>query len=159
MAVLTTTFIDTSVLLGGLIQFGPKSEAAQRLMAALADDRFDHATTAWHCCLEFYSVATRLPAEYRLKPADALKLLEVDVFRHVTVHGLPERQRLALLRTAVQDGVAGGRIYDSHIAEIARGAGAQVVVTENRRHFVSLARHGISMLTAAECLTRLNRSS
>ena len=46
--------------------------------------------------------------------------------------------------------MAGGRVYDAHIAEAARLAGAEVVVTENRRHFVPLMRYGIRVLTAAE---------
>jgi len=46
--------------------------------------------------------------------------------------------------------MAGGRVYDAHIAEAARLAGAELVVTENRRHFVPLMRYGIRVLTAAE---------
>jgi predicted nucleic acid-binding protein len=42
-----------------------------------------------------------------------------------------------MLRAASRDVIAGGRIYDAHIAEIARAAGAAVVVTDNRRHFLS----------------------
>jgi tetratricopeptide (TPR) repeat protein len=34
--------------------------------------------------------------------------------------------------------------------EVARAAGARTVVTENRRHFTSLLRHGITVLTAEE---------
>jgi predicted nucleic acid-binding protein len=32
-------------------------------------------------------------------------------------------------------GIAGGRIYDALIAETARGAGAEVLLTFNTRHF------------------------
>jgi hypothetical protein len=53
----------------------------------------------------------------------------------------------------VADGVAGGRIYDAHIAEIATISGAEIVVTENRRHFLSLLAQGVRVLSAAE-LTR-----
>jgi predicted nucleic acid-binding protein len=52
-----------------------------------------------------------------------------------------------------QDGVTGGRIYDAHIAAIARATGASVIVTDNRRHFVSALRHGIRVHTAAEFAT------
>jgi len=41
-----------------------------------------------------------------------------------------------MLRAAARDAIVGGRLYDAHIAEIARSAGAGVVVTDNRRHFL-----------------------
>ena len=73
----------------------------------------------------------------------------------MTVHDLPAADRLPVLKAAARDGTAGGRIYDAHIAEIARAAGAQVVVTDNRRHFVASLRHGIRVDTPAEFLAGL----
>jgi predicted nucleic acid-binding protein len=63
---------------------------------------------------------------------------------------LPAAVRGAFFAAAAGDGVSGGRVYDAHIAETARRAGAEVVVTDNRRHFVGLLRHGLRVLTAAE---------
>jgi len=148
-------FLDTSVLLAGLIDFGPQSAPAQSLMHAVAEKRVTAPSTAWHCCLEFYSVATRLPAEYRLTPVDAVLLLNEEVFARMAVHDLPAADRLAMLRAAAKDGISGGRIYDSHIAEIARAAGASVVVTDNRRHFVSALRYDMRVETAVEFLAAL----
>jgi predicted nucleic acid-binding protein len=54
------------------------------------------------------------------------------------------------MRSAVHERVAGGRIYDSHIAEVARRTGAEVVVTANRRHFSALMQHGIRVLAPEE---------
>jgi predicted nucleic acid-binding protein len=71
------------------------------------------------------------------------------------VHDLPAGDRLATLTAAAQDGTAGGRIYDAHIAEIARAAGAHVVITDNRRHFMASLRHGIRVETPAEFLAGL----
>jgi hypothetical protein len=67
---------------------------------------------------------------------------------------LPRDRRLAFVRTAGNDAIAGGRVYDAHIAEVARLAGADVGVTENRRHFTQLLRHGIPVLTARELVER-----
>jgi hypothetical protein len=50
----------------------------------------------------------------------------------------------------VQEGIAGGRIYDAHIAEVARTAGARSIVTDNRRHFLAALRHGLRVETPAE---------
>ena len=148
-------FLDTSVLLAGLVDFGPQSAPAQSLLHAVAEKQVAGVGTAWHCCLEFYSVSTRLPAEYRLTPADAARLVDDEVFGRMAVHDLPDADRLAMLKAAARDGTAGGRIYDAHIAEVARSAGAAVVVTDNRRHFMAALRHGIRVETPGEFLSTI----
>jgi toxin FitB len=150
-----SVFLDTSVLLAGLIDFGPQSAPAQSLMHAVAEKQIRAAATAWHCCLEFFSVATRLPPEYRVSPADAVALLDQEVFARMAVHDLPAGERLQMLRAAARDHIAGGRIYDAHIADIARAAGATVVVTDNRRHFLSALRYDMRVETPTEYLGRL----
>jgi predicted nucleic acid-binding protein len=150
LAIAGPVFLDTSVLLAGLIEFAGPDASAQRILAAVANSSLRRAQTAWHCCLEFYSVATRLPEEFRLGPADAARLLEEEILRRFEVADLPVDRRLELLRAAAADHIAGGRIYDTHIAEVARAAGARCVVTENRRHFLALLRHGIMVLTGDE---------
>jgi len=119
-------------------------------MHAVAEQRIQGAATAWHCCLEFFSVATRLPPEFRITPSDACLLLDQEVFARFAVHDLPHSARLGMLQAAARDDVAGGRIYDTHIAETARAAGATVIVTDNRRHFLSALRYGIRVETPAE---------
>jgi hypothetical protein len=83
-------FLDTSVLLAGLVDFGPQSAPAQSLLHAVAEKQVTAPATAWHCCLE------------------------------------------------------------AHIAEVARAAGAAVVVTDNRRHFLAALRHGLRVETPTE---------
>jgi predicted nucleic acid-binding protein len=147
-----SVFLDTSVLLAGLIDFGPQSAPAQSIFHEIAERRLAEAGTAWHCCLEFFSVATRVPPEFRLRPADAVTLLQEEVFGRMTVYDLPARDRLPSLQAAARDGIAGGRIYDSHIVEIARAAHARVIVTDNRRHFLSALRYDMRVQTPAEFL-------
>jgi predicted nucleic acid-binding protein len=155
VAAVKRLFLDTSVLLAGLIDFGERARSAQQLFDAIAAGTIREPRTAWHCCLEFYAVSTRLPEEFRLSPADALTLVEQELLARFEVHDLPNRARKPLFRSAAEDRVAGGRIYDAHIAEIARTAGAEVVVTENRRDFVALLRHGLRVLTPDELLDEL----
>ncbi|HYT66374.1 MAG TPA: PIN domain-containing protein [Vicinamibacterales bacterium] len=154
-----SAFLDTSVILAGLIDLGPQSAPAQSLLHAAAEKSIARPATAWHCCLEFFSVATRLPPEFRLTPADAVHLVEDEVFGRMSVHDLPAGDRLELLRTCARDGVAGGRIYDAHIAEVARASRANVIVTDNRRHFLAALRHGIRVETPAEFLAGLKKTS
>ena len=150
-----SVFLDTSVLLAGLIDFGPQSAPAQSIFHAIVEKRVTSPTTAWHCCLECFSVATRLPPEYRLAPSDAATLLQEEVFGRMAVHDLPPAGRLPMLLATARDGIAGGRVYDAHIAEVARAAGAEVIVTDNRRHFLSALRHGMRVDTPAEFLAAL----
>jgi predicted nucleic acid-binding protein len=151
-------FFDTSVLLAGLIDFGPQSAPAQSLLHAVTEGRVQGPATAWHCCLEFFSVATRLPPEFRLAPQDAVTLLEQEVFARIAVHDLPAHDRVAMLRAAAHDAIAGGRIYDAHIAEIARAAHASVIVTDNRRHFLSALRYDVRVETPAEFVASIKRA-
>jgi hypothetical protein len=72
------------------------------------------------------------------------------ILAYFEVVDLPKRARLPFLRAAAGDGVAGGRLYDAHIAEIARSAACTLIVTENVRHFVSVTRHGIRVATPSE---------
>jgi predicted nucleic acid-binding protein len=154
-----SVFLDTSVLLAGLVDFGPQSAPAQSILHAVAEKGIQAPGTAWHCCLEFYSVATRLPPEFRLTPDDATQLLREEVFGRLTVHDLPAEERGGLLAAAARDRIAGGRIYDAHIAEVARAAGARVIVTDNRRHFLAALRHGIKVETPAEFLAGMRRAA
>ena len=152
-------FFDTSVLLAGLIDLGPQSGPAQSVLHAVAEKTIRAPGTAWHCCLEFFSVATRLPPEFRLRPEDAARLLEEEIFGRMTVHDLPAADREQMLRFLASDRITGGRIYDVHIAEIARSAGARVIVTDNRRHFLSALRHDLRVETPSEFLGSIARST
>jgi predicted nucleic acid-binding protein len=143
-------FFDTGVLVAGNVDLGEASASPLRLLDAVAEGEIERPLTAWHCCLEFFSVATRLPPEFRLAPADAVRLLQEEVFARMAVHDLPARDRLPMLAALAQDGIAGGRAYDAHIAEVARAAGAAVIVTDNRRHFLAALRHGLRVETPPE---------
>ena len=151
-----TTFLDTSVLLAGLVDFGEQSRPAHLVLHAVEQKQVT-AATAWHCCLEFYSVATRLPPEYRLTPDDAALLLQKEVFDRMAVHDLPGGDRAAFLVAAARERNVGGRIYDAHIADVARAAGARAIVTDNRKHFLSSLRYGIRVETPDEFLAGLKK--
>lgn len=150
MAVVKPIFCDTTVLLGGLIEIGPGAAAAQAVLAAIADGRVRRPATAWHCCLEFLSVSTRLPPEVRLAPGDATRLLREEIMQRFDVVDLPPSDRTRLVDDAAADRIGGGRVYDLHIAHVARACGVELVVTDNRRHFASLLRYGIRVLATAE---------
>jgi predicted nucleic acid-binding protein len=155
VALVAPVFFDTSVLLGGSIEIGEPGAPAHALLDAVASGRIRSAHTAWHCCLEFFAVATRLPAQLRLTPTDAVRLVHAEILTRYRVHQLPANAYVEFFRDAQGERVAGGRIYDAQIAEIARRAGSRTVLTDNRRHFTFLLRHGVRVLTAAEAAAEL----
>jgi predicted nucleic acid-binding protein len=150
MALVTPVFLDTSVFLEGLLETGPASGKARAIIEEIAGGRLHPGQTAWHCCLEFFSVSTRLPEEFRLTPQEAERIIAESILKHFGVLDLPSKGRLPFLKACGNDRVIGGRIYDAHIAETARLGGARTVITGNVRHFRSLSASGISVLTAEE---------
>jgi len=148
-------FLDTTILLGGLIEFGTTEDPAHRLMGALAAGALPGALTAWHCCLEFYAVSTRLPEEYRLAGEDARVLLVEEILGRLEVRDLPEGKRLDFLYDAATLPVHGGRVYDFHIGRVALEAEARILVTENGKHFEFLTRHGVEVVGARAFLARI----
>jgi predicted nucleic acid-binding protein len=150
VAVVAGIFFDTTILLAGLIDMGPPSAASQQIMTAIARGTIKRPATSWHCCLEFYSVSTRLPPELRLSPHDAVRLSTEEILARFAIHDLPPSSRGDVLKEAAADSIAGGRIYDLHIATVARASGVKIIVTDNPRHFSSLLRHGLRVLTAKE---------
>jgi len=155
MALVKPVFLDTSVWVSGIIDFGPSSEAAQIVLDAVSEGRLGQVRTAWHSCLEFFSVVTRLPADFRIAPDDAIHLVHREILGRSKVIQLPEDRYSDFLTEAARDRVAGGRVYDAHIAEIARHAGCRTILTENVRHFSALARHGIRVLNAADAIKEI----
>jgi predicted nucleic acid-binding protein len=85
--------------------------------------------------VESYAVLTRLPPPHRLAAADAWALIEANFITQAAVQALVASVYVDLLRGAVARDIAGGRTYDLVIGECARDAGAEVLLTFNRRHF------------------------
>lgn len=158
MASVGRVFFDTSVFVYGLLELSDDT-LSRRLIADVSEGSLKNAITAWHCCLEFFAVTTRLPNEARLLPSESLDILKESVLAHFEIVDLPARARVTTLEGAVRARVAGGRLYDFHIAETARHAEAEIVITGNLRNFQSLRMHGIEVLSPAEYVTRRNAAS
>lgn len=139
MALVRSVFFDTSVLVAGIVGFEQDPQAAQHLMDAVVDGRIQRPLTAWHCCLEFFAVVTRVPLEFRLSSKDACKLVEEEILARFKVHQLRPAEIEEFFPSAHEEQVTGARIYDSHLAAVARAAGAAMIVTDNPRHFRSSA--------------------
>jgi predicted nucleic acid-binding protein len=88
--------------------------------------------------VESYAVLTRLPAPHRLSAADAWALIESNFVKDRKILVLTGAGYVALLSALAKAGIGGGRTYDALIAECAREAKADTLLTLNRRHFESL---------------------
>lgn len=150
MALASAVFFDTSILVAAFIELAETPSPAEAALDAISSQRVRRPMTAWHCVLEFYSVATRLPASVRMDPRLAGQIVRDQILDRFEVCALASDARGTFIEAIVAERIAGGRVYDAHIAEVARLAGAELVVTENRRHFAPLMRYGIRVVTAAE---------
>lgn len=97
--------------------------------------------------VEAYSVLTRFPPPHRLSPVEALALLEANFMGDAVEAAVlaPDEYR-RLVRTAPEQGIAGGGIYDAVIMACALGAGAEALLTFNDRQFRPLAVQGIQVV-------------
>lgn len=150
-------FLDTSVLIAGLIDFGESSRASIEILDRVADQRISHAATAWHCCLEFYSVATRLPEEYRLPKETAQQFVDEEIINRLNIGILTQADQKSFFRATAQSGIRGGRVYDYHIGMIAMTHASSVIVTENTKHFSLFERQGLAVLNSHEYLEALGK--
>lgn len=89
---------------------------------------------AAHSIVEAYAVLTRLPSRHRLKPSDALSLLESNWGQTTLVH-LTGREVWNALRRGPTRGAVGGRTYDLLLAMAALKAKASTLLTWNVSHF------------------------
>ena len=124
------TFLDTSALVGALLEKHPQHAACLRALQEAANPISDaHALAETFATLTgFYKVPSEAAAELTL----GLKAL-------VQVDPLSMADYETAISEARQRGIMGGGIYDSLHATFARRKGAQRVVTHNPSHFAHTA--------------------
>jgi predicted nucleic acid-binding protein len=125
--------LDTSCLVAVAL---PQHEHHAATVADLARRRAagQRVVMAAHAVLEAYAVLTRLPPPHRLAPADAIAVLDRNFGKTETV-ALTGAESWRALRHLAAAEVAGGRVYDRHIAACATKAGVDEILTWNIRHF------------------------
>jgi predicted nucleic acid-binding protein len=124
------TFLDTSALVGAVLERHPQHAACLRALQDSATPVTDaHALAeAFATLTGFYKVPSEAAAELTL----GLKAL-------VEVEPLPLADYETAISEARQRGVMGGGIYDSLHATFARRKGAKRIVTRNPSHFAHTA--------------------
>lgn len=131
-----STALDTSVVVAALLTWHEGHEACA---TAVVDALESECILPQSTLVEAYAVLTRLPAPHRLRAEDAMAVLEGSFRDRVRVANLRASASWKLLDQATRGGVAGGLVYDARILAEAETAGAERLLTLNRRHFERIA--------------------
>lgn len=126
-------FFDTSVLVAAFIESHPAHEASLQRLNAVRNGS-DTFLIGGHTLAELYAVLTRLPVSPRIHPALAHRLIEENT-RDAGVSVLSAREYRGLLIWMVNEGLAGGVVYDALLFQAAIKAKADVLVTLNPSDF------------------------
>src|SRR5262249_44144802 len=111
-------FLDTSCLVAAVCEWHVHHEATRKEIER-RDAAGQTPVLAAHGLAEAYSVLTRLPEPHRLRPADALAVLEANWGQSRLVALAPSEYRLTLRRCR-DAGIGGGAVYDALTASCAR---------------------------------------
>ena len=124
------TFLDTSELVGALLEKHPQHAACLRALEACVDPITDA-----HALAETFATLTGF---YRV-PTEAASELTLGLKEVVRIKALPLDDYATAISQARQRGIMGAGIYDSLHATFARREGAKRVITRNPGHFAHAA--------------------
>ena len=124
------TFLDTSTLVGALLEKHPQHAACKRAM----DEEEDPISNA-HALAETFATLTGF---YKV-PTEAASELTLGLKAVVRVEALSAADYDTAISEARQRGIMGGGIYDSLHATFARRRGVKRIVTRNPSHFLHAA--------------------
>jgi predicted nucleic acid-binding protein len=123
----TSYLLDTSCLVAAVCGWHRHHDATRREIER-RDAAGEKLVLAAHSLAETFSVLTRLPEPHRLRPDDALALIEANWARTrlIALEGADYRSTLRRCRDA---GIGGGAVYDALIAACALKARVTTLLT------------------------------
>jgi len=124
------TFLDTSALVGAVLERHPQHAACLRALQEAASP-----VTDAHALAETFATLTGF---YKV-PSEAAAELTLGLEGLIQVDPLPLTDYETAISEARQRGIMGGGIYDSLRATFARRKGARRAVTHNPSHFAHTA--------------------
>lgn len=126
---------DTSVLVAAVVAAHPAHDRALPWLQR-AHAREIEAFVSAHSLAELYAVLSTLPVRPRISPHLARQLVAENVERRVRIIPLSARDYGAVLTEMAARGVPGGVVYDALAVRACQKAGAERLVTLNRRDFL-----------------------
>jgi toxin FitB len=119
--------LDTSCLVAAVCSWHERHEATRKELEKRRAAG-DTAVLAAHSLAEAYSVLTRLPEPHRLRPEDALDVIEAN-WAGARLVALAAADYWRVLRRCREAAIGGGAVYDGLIAACARKARVATVLT------------------------------
>jgi predicted nucleic acid-binding protein len=119
--------LDTSCLAAAVCAWHEHHEATRKEIAR-RQARGEVLVLAAHSLAEAYSVLTRLPEPHRLRPEDALAVLEAN-WSETRLVALGGSEYRGLLRRCRDSDIGGGGVYDAVIAACARKGRVATLLT------------------------------
>jgi predicted nucleic acid-binding protein len=126
-----TVFLDTSVIVAASRSLDARYEASQRILCQCQPET---SFSAAHCIAETYTNLTGIQPPYRVRPAQAIQILQ-HLSTQLTLISLAPDEVLGVCRRTAEIGLIGGVIYDALILACARKVKAEHIYTWNERHF------------------------
>lgn len=136
------SLLDTSVILASLDPDEPAHAACDALLARGGHGLYVHALA------ETFSILTGGRRTRRIDATVAVQLLHESVLPFVRTVSLTGREVMAALAESRARGVRGGAVYDYLHLIAARKAGAEKLVTLDRRNFQALTKPGDPAIAA-----------
>jgi predicted nucleic acid-binding protein len=133
-----TFFCDTSVLVSACVRQHPHYTRARVVLEAVVT-RQSQGVISIHSLGEMYAVLTSLPLMPRILPAEAERMIAINVTQHFRLQSVTGAMYQAAMERCVRQSLAGGKVYDALILECARAADCERIYTFNTRDFCCLA--------------------
>ena len=128
-------FFDTSVLVPAFRGDHVHHDASLRLFAAAT--KKDCACSV-HSLAEVFAVLSALPVRPPISPEQAALFLD-EIHERLTAVTLTAEEYYKTVHAAAEQGLGGGRIYDSLHLQCARKCNAETIYTWNLKHFQAIA--------------------
>jgi len=120
-------------------------ERHERTMRSVSERPARMVFLSSHVLLESFAVLTRLPHPFRLSSSTAESLLLENFGSSIATGEVLWADAVRGIRSVVESGGRGGKVYDAVIAEAAARSGASLLLTWNVRDFASVAPPGLEV--------------
>ena len=131
-------FFDTNVLVAASEQNHPHHGPAFQAVLRVAAKR-DHGFVSMHSIAETYAALTRLPVQPRIQPTEAARVIIDNIVPNFQMVPIVRKDYLEALKTVVEGGWSGAKIYDALILGCAARIEAERIYTFNLSDFQHLA--------------------
>jgi len=134
-------FFDTSVIVAGLIEAHPHYEKSNPWLGKVVSGK-EKGFISSHTLAELYSSLTTIPVLPRIRPDQALFLIEDSILRHFKIYDFKKEDYISVLKNSSLHSVKGGMIYDALLILAAQKMKATVILTLNLKDFLYIWSEG-----------------